>query len=549
MSAAARMLPASHHRLLLEAALSIDPERARGARETWTAQVDLDKLDFGSLQLLPLLAARDEPIPDEELARQVHHVVRFTWLRSQLLGRRVAPVVAALDEAGLQPMLSKGAALVNAHRMPQKLRPMFDVDIAVPVAGLVQANNVLAGLGFSSEIGRGIELLPERMACDTHAASYTDDEGTNIDLHWHLLHTARNDELDARFRARSVECKLAGVECRATGLEDSLVVTISHGTRWARTTAVRWVGDVGLILRDSHEEIDWDQLVRSAREVRVSSQVADGLSYAGGLVGIELPSSVLHSLKRAPVPVAVRLRDRRPDDPADDGPRPAGRVGGLAEAYEEDVACTVPPGAETGPSDFARFLARRWGLGSARQVPAHALWVAAGRPWWPRSMVRPRLTADMRAWLEGWPYYEFGTELRFDDTGDGYQRLGPGWWYPEPHGTWTRTHCARIVLPLAAHPPYPLIELELELAASIAPKRPEQRVTIVFGNKPVATVTLDERVPGQKIHALVPASQLTKEMVAVVSIISDPVMTPADSRLNSDLRQIGVGLRSLRLFS
>lgn len=545
MSSVARMLPAGHHRLLLEAALAVDPQRANASLERWTAQVDLDKLDHGSLQLLPLLAATAAPIPDEELERQVSHVVRFTWLRTQLLNRRVAPVVAALHEAGVDPMLSKGAALVNAHGVPQKLRPMFDVDVAVPVDRLGRAQEVLQSCGFTSELGGALERLPDFMARDVHAAPFGDKDGTMIDLHWHLLHTARSNRLDELFRARSVECNLGDAPCRATSLEDSIVVAIAHGTRWARAASVRWVGDVGLVLRDSHDAIDWDGVVRAARETRLSQQVADGLEYAGDLVGVAFPGEVMAALRKAPVPFAVRLRNRRPDDPADDGPVPAGRLGALAEAYEEDAGSHAEPGAKTGPGDVARFLARRWGLGSARQVPAHALWVAAGRPRNPR---RPRLTPDIERWISGRTHYEFGTELRFATSGEGYTRLGPGWWYPELHGTWARTHCSQILLPLAEHPPHSLAELELGFTAAISPRRPSQHVCVLFGNRQVAALKLDRRNPGGSVRATVPASQLTRELVAVISICSDPVMTPADGRLNSDLRQIGVGLQSLRLF-
>ena len=113
MSRAARMRPRPEQDLLLRAALLPDPAQAGEAYRQWAARVDLDRLDFGSLQLLPLLALRPDGTPgDGALGRQIGHVARFSWLRTQMLGRRVAPVVAALADAGLEPLLSKGAALV-----------------------------------------------------------------------------------------------------------------------------------------------------------------------------------------------------------------------------------------------------------------------------------------------------------------------------------------------------------------------------------------------------------------------------------------------------
>ena len=136
MSRAARMRPRPEQDLLLRAALLPDPAQAAEAYARWTARVDLDRLDFGSLQLLPLLAQRPGGVPDDDaLARQIRHVARFSWLRTQMLGRRVAPVVAAMEDAGLAPLLSKGAALVYAHGADARAAERFDtVDVLVAVA-------------------------------------------------------------------------------------------------------------------------------------------------------------------------------------------------------------------------------------------------------------------------------------------------------------------------------------------------------------------------------------------------------------------------------
>jgi hypothetical protein len=198
---------------------------------------------------------------------------------------------------------------------------------------------------------------------------------------------------------------------------------------------------------------------------------------------------------------------------------------------------------------MARFLARRWGLASASSVPLHALWVAAGRPWSLRRNGPRALTAGERAQLGAWPHYALGADLGFDDAGDGHQRLGAGWWFPEPHGVWARSGCAVIMLPLAAQPAVDELRLRLRLHAAIAPRRPRQEVTVVFGRRQVASCTIDAARPEVGIDVEVPARELTREIVAVISICSAPVMTPADSRLNSDLRQIGVGLSSLQLAS
>ena len=51
----------------------------------------------------------------------------------------------------------------------------------------------------------------------------------------------------------------------------------------------------------------------------------DGLDYVAEVSGLEAPAAARRELERVPVPLAVRLRRRRADDPGGDGgARPPG---------------------------------------------------------------------------------------------------------------------------------------------------------------------------------------------------------------------------------
>lgn len=545
MTAGGMLRPAELQHLLLVAGLCPDRERALTARIEWERRVDLDKLDLGSLQLLTLLD--DGGDRAGAITHQLKNITRFSWVKSQLLMRAATPVIEQMEQAGLEPVLSKGAAVVHAHGVPARLRPMFDIDIWVAPERLPDAARLLAGLGFSSPVDDALRSDPARLAGSLHAAPFADRSGAAIDLHWHLLHSGRSTALGSLIAADTVAAAYGRVGCRATGLEDTLLISIAHGSRWARGAAVRWAGDVALLLGLHGDQVDWDRLCLRARQMRIGAAVADALEYVQEVASVGPSRQVVARLRRAPQPLAVRMRRRRRALPGDGGPAAPGAVASLVEAYEEDVAQHAEPGTRTGPADAARFLARRWGLRSARRVPAHALWVAAGRPLWQRRLAHTGLTADMRGWLPALPHYELGDELFFDGDGEGFWRLGPGWWYPESHGIWARTHCAWVLLPLARQPPVDRLSLEVDLIASIAPRRPRQRADVVFCDHACASVELDADAHTRAVVADVPAIALGREVVAIIAIRSDPVMTPADSRLNSDLRQIGVGITRLRL--
>jgi hypothetical protein len=548
VSRAARMRPRPEQDLLLRAALLPDPEQAAEAYRQWAARVDLDRLDFGSLQLLPLLALRPDGTPgDDGLGRQIRHVARFSWLRTQMLGRRVAPVVAALADAGLEPLLSKGAALVYAHGIDARLRPMFDIDVSVAPHHADQTVAVLNGLGFHSTLQDVLTGHHSAVVRDVHSFGFSGSDGAEIDLHWHLLHQGRSVALSEAFRAAAVDAEIAGVRCRATSLEDTLVVAVAHGTSWARNAAVRWVGDVALLLRDHGAALDWDAVVERCRQARLSRSMLDGLDYVAEVSGLQAPAAARRALERVPVPLAVRLRRQRADDPGGDGgARPARRLGSLIDAYENDILGVVAPGARTGPADGLRFLARRWALPGVRSVPAHAAWVAAGRP----DRLRPRRLS--RASATDSPEvgaYPLGGELRFGVGGEGHRFLGAGWWFPEPHGIWSRSARATVVLPLEATPSADAsLWLDLLVHAPLGPLRPTLAVRVVVNDRTVAQATLGGAGGvGHELRARVPAAVLRRRDVAELALIVDRTMSPADARLNTDVRQLGVGLVALRL--
>jgi hypothetical protein len=544
VSRVARMRPRPHHDLLLRAALLPDPAQAAEAYRQWAARVDLDKLDFGSLQLLPLLALRPGGAPgDDALGRQIHHVTRFSWLRTQMLSRRVAPVVAALADAGFEPLLSKGAALVNAHGVDARLRPMFDIDVAVAPHHVAQAVRVLNAQGYHSVLEDTLTGHVAAAVRDSHGFGFSGPDGAEIDLHWHLLHQGRSVALGDAFRAAAVETEIAGVRCRATSAEDTLVVAVAHGTSWARNAAVRWVGDVALLLREHGGQLDWDAVVLRCRQARLSRSMLDGLDYVAEVSGLDAPAAVRRELERVPVPLAVRLRRRRADDPGTDGgARPAGRIGGLIDAYENEVLTVVEPGARTGPADGLRFLARRWALPSVRAVPAHAAWVALGRP----DRLRPeRLTGASVAGR----VYPLGGELRFALGGEGHRFLGAGWWFPEPHGVWSRSGRATVVLSLETMPATdePLW-LDLLLHAPLGPRRPSVAVRVVVNDRSVAATTIGGPGGiGHEVRARVPVALLAGRDAVELALIADRTIAPADTRLNTDVRQLGIGLIALRL--
>jgi hypothetical protein len=211
------------------------------------------------------------------------------------------------------------------------------------------------------------------------------------------------------------------------------------------------------------------------------------------------------------------------------------------EDYEVGIADHVAFGAKTGPSDFARYLKRRWGLASAGQVPAEIAFVAAGRPWRTRRALRRGARIAVGA-----PAYETGSWARFggDDPADQY--LAAGWWFPEDFGTWSRGRAGVVRLALESE-----IDGDAELSFGIRGLLGESRtassIDVVVNEHRLARIQLSLESPAQSHVVRVPAEVLAGSPDVEIVFVSDSSAVPAEIAIAPDPREIGFGLNELRL--
>jgi len=542
--AGGRLRPEPQYDLLLRAAVGPADEAATALRR-WRAGEDLADPDMGVLRLLPLLGERVAELAptDAELREKVAHVSRFAWLRGQLMLRRTAVGVAALQDAGIPVLLIKGAALIQIPGVEGRLRMMDDLDVLVHRRDVPAAARVLPAAGFRAHVQASSDDELVRLLPQLHALPFG-DQGSEIDLHWHALHANRHPDLDRSWWDHAVPARLLDVETRAAAPSDVLVQSIAHGSRWVQDAAPRWVVDVAMLLRAAGDDLDWERVIDRARATRLASVVADALDYVGEATGLRAPPEALAALRAAPVPLVERLRARYPRDPEDGGPRPPGAVSRWAEAYEDRVAAELAPGARTGPADGARVLAREWGLPSARAVPAQAAFLAAGGPWPLRRAARRAVGAPARP-TGARPPYAVGQVVSFDLGGDGVPFLASGWYYPEAFGSWSRGTPSTVVLPLA-EPVDRDLELEFQSIGYVTPYAPRLRVDFAVNDVRLESLRFtDPAKPIRIVRVRVPAEVVRGWNRLELTFLARHPLTPADGREGSDLRRLALGLVKL----
>ena len=393
--------------LLLRAALVPGPAGDEAYR-AWRETADVQTLDHAEFRVLPLLGRHLDGDPDDPLAAQIRNILRFAWLRSQLLIQRAGGRVGVLEEAGIPVMLSKGAAVLQHTGWEVQLRPMDDLDVIVPRERAEEAARALLAADMHQA-----SLPPDPAQTviydQVHALDFRDTAGAVLDLHWHVLHGSLHRGADAEFWERSQPATLGATPVRVLSREDTLLQVVAHGAELNAQHLLRWAADAALLLRDG-PPVDWDLVGRTAHRHRIAGPVAAALGparrrrpepragdAAPGAAGAPAPRDPARA-RRGPEPHRVRpagraarerpppgaparLRDRGRRRRARPRAAGAGAVGPQRRAAAARRACRRRgrPGGRAGRARVPRGRrghgpprARMVGAGRARHVVTRA---------------------------------------------------------------------------------------------------------------------------------------------------------------------------------
>jgi Uncharacterised nucleotidyltransferase len=291
--------PTSDQELLLTAALA-DGASAIGAWDNWQARVSIAAADHGSRRLMPLVffnlsrlgfsGASVAPLKEIYTRTRLANKLRFMHLG------RLLDLFAGRE---IPTLLLKGAALALQTYRDPGLRPMNDLDLAVPHRFSKQAISVLQENGWLSETLAG-SIRPAFCG----SLQFRDAHGLQFDLHFSPFH-----DYAPFFRKRlaweSVEPLWAAAtsisvgECKTLTLSatDQLLHTLDHGAGAHRLPPIRWVADATWLLRGS-EPIEWDRFTAQAGALNLSWVASKTLKYLRDRHGATVPSSILKYLGR-----------------------------------------------------------------------------------------------------------------------------------------------------------------------------------------------------------------------------------------------------------
>jgi Uncharacterised nucleotidyltransferase len=295
--------PTPEQECLLKTALLSESCEVLEAWTQWQAMADIDHLDLGSFNLLPLVCHNLtlHGIQDN-LTGKLQGMKRRAWYKNQMLFHTVMPVIHVLHKAGIKVMLLKGAALLAKEYYPSLgLRPMSDIDILVPASAAVVATKAILNEGWTfkqnTKLSRYKAVDPEFLRYCFKGVEFKHPSGYEFDLHWQIPLGATPMAEDFWSRAKLLEFR--GVQIWALDDVDQLFHICTHGLAWNDVPPLRWVADVMMIL-DHTNALDWNALLLYAQRSQLILPLRLGLGYLQKLLNAPINPGVLSALQYTP---------------------------------------------------------------------------------------------------------------------------------------------------------------------------------------------------------------------------------------------------------
>ena len=215
-------------------------------------------------------------------------------IRNSRLYRRIAPLIGAMDAAGLRAVVTKGARLALTVYPDIGLRPFTDIDLVVHPGDWPGLEKILGGLGYVPDSRGCIRLHPENRALDWTFAPYYRLGDLLVELHFAYLglHVPFRSEDD--FWESVGTIRMDGAVARIMSPEYELCYLCLHALQHSYARLM-WLTDIAEL--GSRPEIDRDKLVRIARREGIEAVVRHGLELVNALWPGTIPDSIVSAFR------------------------------------------------------------------------------------------------------------------------------------------------------------------------------------------------------------------------------------------------------------
>jgi hypothetical protein len=271
-----------------------DPGRVVELLQTpidWVEVFRLGLLHGGLPRLCRCLAALASPKVPRATLTALSRYTASVAARNRAITVELLEVLSALKAAGVEAAPFKGPTLASRLYGELDSRQFGDLDILVRRRDVPAAEAVLASRGYRPWQALSPEAERRCLEDGKDRPFVSRDGHFAVEIHWRFTPRYYPFALDAESVWERLEmCAFQGTRVLSIPAEELLLILCVHGARH-RWSSLKWVCDVAFLL-SVERDLDWTEILRQARYLRVERILLTGLCLAGVLLDTALPAEV-----------------------------------------------------------------------------------------------------------------------------------------------------------------------------------------------------------------------------------------------------------------
>jgi len=243
----------------------------------------------------------DHQIPQSTMDH-LHDIYYGNLARNILLYDELNQISECFEGREIPLVVVKGLALAETVYRNVALRPMADVDLLVQKRSLPEVMKTFLKLGFKivpQEKPVTIKYMNELHLAKRHE-NVKHLQSLIINIHWDITAPARfrgaTKTNTRQMIARAQPTKIANSNVLVMTPEDQILHVIYHATFQHPFIGLLQLCDVAELVKLEDNELDWQSLVKRARNGRTATATYYLLTSAKRLLGAPIPNRVLKCL-------------------------------------------------------------------------------------------------------------------------------------------------------------------------------------------------------------------------------------------------------------
>jgi hypothetical protein len=229
-----------------------------------------------------------------------------TYMQNRAMFKELETLAHLYHEADIPVVVLKGACFALTIYPDIGLRPMGDVDLLVPASKLAEAVEIAKSLGYKEakpEASPGLRDLlnhevclqkngPQPITLELHHSLVADKTFTYavpVDWFWEQIEPLDVSSATARFQTLLMLTPSAQV------LYAAIHAMLQHG---GKNAPLRWFCDLDRLIRQYHEQVDWDLLLSQAKTFEWGSALEAALAQTIAYFDTPIPKNVLADLAK-----------------------------------------------------------------------------------------------------------------------------------------------------------------------------------------------------------------------------------------------------------